>query len=171
MNAPAVRLTRSDAQVLAAVMEHSQAGNTQKLSEFVHDYDWLNRALPTFEEVSFALHRLVATGHVVVSRQPGKRIRLRATPKAIALRRQVEAKARTLGDVVAGVALALGCASYPEPESEDQSLGPLPTFQRAEWEGAVEAYEKWFDHWTKPWLTLSRFVHWWFRHTRPEDYR
>lgn len=145
MTTSGVRLVRSDAYILAAVTEQWLSGSTQKLQEFAHDYDWLNRALPTFDELSFGLARLVAAGYVTTERIPNKVLRLKATPSATALGKQVREKAKTLGDVVTGFDEALGCRPYPEAESDDRSLGRLSDFSEAEWAKAVTVYDEWFE--------------------------
>jgi hypothetical protein len=55
-------LTRSDAWLLAALTERSHDGHSVNLRDLVHDADWLNRAIPTYDEISFGLPRLVAAG-------------------------------------------------------------------------------------------------------------
>lgn len=46
-------LTRSDAWLLAALTEGLRDGRPVNLRDFVNDADWLNRLIPTFDEMSF----------------------------------------------------------------------------------------------------------------------
>jgi hypothetical protein len=50
-----VPLTRSDAWLLAALAEGSHDGRAVKLWELLSDCDYLNRAIPTFDELSFGI--------------------------------------------------------------------------------------------------------------------
>lgn len=94
-------LTRSDAWLLAALAEGSHDGRPVSLRDFVHDADWLNRLIPTFDEMRFGLPRLVAAGFLIVGYDALEGLVFRATPMATKLRRSV--KAKTLGDVLNGV--------------------------------------------------------------------
>jgi len=122
-------LTRSDAWLLASLTEGSRAGQPVTLAKFVHDADWLNRAIPTFDKLSFGLPRLVAHGLMTVDG-----LRLRATPRAIALRKSI--RGGTLVSVPNGVGERVGARPYPKPEVEDrwlgrlQGLGPLTSSRR-----------------------------------------
>lgn len=136
-------LTRTDAWLLAALTEGSHDGRAVTLAQFVHDADWLNHAIPTFDEVSFGLPRLVAHGVMTVDG-----LRFRATPKAIALRKSV--KGRTLGDVLIGITERVGARRYPETEVEDRSLGRLPGLQPSHLEAAVQEHSRWMDRWSLP---------------------
>ncbi len=107
-------LTRSDAWLLAALTEGSRGGHPVTLAKFVHDADWLNRAIPTFDEISFGFPRLVGHGLMTVDG-----LRLRATPRAIALRTSIRGGA--LGSVLNGVGDRVGARPYPDPEVENRS--------------------------------------------------
>jgi hypothetical protein len=136
-------LTRSDAWLLAAITEGSR-GQAVTLEEFVHDCDYLNRAIPTFDEVSLGIPRLVAAGLVTVQGQT-----FRATEPALRLRRSLGAK--TLGDVLDQMAAALGATPYPDVEPpEDRSRGRLVGLEPEDLEGAIRTYKSWFVRWTKP---------------------
>ena len=58
-------LTRSDAWLLAAITE---SGRPVDLGGLIHDADWVNRLIPTFDELSYGIPRLASHGYVVVSR-------------------------------------------------------------------------------------------------------
>ena len=150
-----MKFVRSDAWLLAAIAEHSPSGSAQKLQEFVHDCDWLNRSLPTFDEVSFGLQRLSQAGYVELERELGKILRLKATPQATQLGERVHAAASTLGDVLDGFNKELATPSYLEPEIEDRSLGRLPDFREDEWDAAVDAYGQWFHATAKELLGID----------------
>lgn len=165
------RLIRSDAELLAALTEHGKPGSPRKLRDVINDYDWLNRLVPSYDVLSFGLPRLMAAGYVEVDRAPGRILRLIPTAKATALRSEIQKDAHALGDASSGLAKALGCYAYPEPEVEDRSLGRLPGFEEAEWRAAFRAYERWFDHWSKPVLAFGRVFQRFLVRLRPDDYR
>jgi hypothetical protein len=153
-------LTRSDAWLLAALTESSHGGRPVNFRDFVHDADWLNRAIPTFDEMSFGLHRLVAAGFLVVGHDPQYGLVLRATPKATHLRRSI--KARTLGDVLNGVGQAVGAAPYPEPEpDEDRSLGRLPGLDPDDLDTAVREHGAWVERWSRPLIAVAHAISRW----------
>jgi hypothetical protein len=142
---------RSDAWLLAAIAEHHPSGTAQKLQEFAHDCDWLNRSIPTFDEVSFGLRRLAAESYVTFERETGRVLRLRATPKTTELaariteqRKSPDGTLPSLSDHLSAFGSALGCQPYPRKEIEDRSLGRLPDFEQLEWQKAVAAYDAWF---------------------------
>lgn len=135
-------LTRSDAWLLAALTEGSHDGRRVTLPKFVHDADWLNRAIPTFDEISFGFPRLVAHGLMRVNG-----LTFRATPQAIALRKLV--KGGTLGDVPLEMAAAVGARPYPEPETEDRSLGRLAGLGPSDLEAAVREHSAWMERWIR----------------------
>jgi hypothetical protein len=144
---------RSDAWLLAAIASQRPWGSAQKLQEFVHDCDYLNRSIPTFDEVSFGLPRLAAAGYVTFEREAGHVLRLVATPKTAELDSRIgvrlrprppENKLSSLGDMLAAFGAELGCKPYPEREVEDRSLGRMPDFEPLEWKKAVAAYDAWF---------------------------
>jgi hypothetical protein len=127
-------LTRSDGWLLAALTEGPRQGLAIDLAEFVYYADWLNRLIPSYDDISFGLPRLVAAGFVIVGSDAEDGLVLRATPKAIELRRTV--KAKSLGDVMSGMERAVGARPYPVPEAEDRSLGRLPGFAPEDLEAA-----------------------------------
>jgi DNA-binding MarR family transcriptional regulator len=133
-------LTRSDAWIAAALCE-SARNAPMRLRNLVADADWLNRSILTFDEVSFGLRRLEAAGLVEVTPGPDGPL-VRPTPEAHLLRATV--KANTLGGVLAGMDAAVGAPPYPEPESEDRTLGRLPDLDEASWRAEVAAYRREF---------------------------
>jgi hypothetical protein len=153
-------LTRSDAWLLAALTEGSHDGRPVKLRDFVHDADWLNRAIPTFDETSFGLPRLIAAGFLVVGYDPKEGLVFRATPKATKLRASV--KAKSLGDVLNGVVEAVGAAPDPEPElAEDRSLGRLPGLEADALDTAVREHGEWIERWSKPFIAVAHALSKW----------
>ena len=133
-------LTRSDAWIVAALCE-TRRDAPMLLRDLIWNGDWLNRAILTFDELSFGLPRLEAVGLVeVVHGRDGPRVR--ATSRARALRRKVDAD--TLGGVLTGMDAAVGAPPYPEPETEDRTLGRLPDFDEAMWRAEFAAYRRAF---------------------------
>ena len=129
-------LTRSDAYLLAAATE-SNGKRPRRLRDLIAAYDWLERGIPTFDQVSFGFPRLIAAGFLEVDSDAGKTV-VRATPKARQLRSTITAK--TLGGVLGETAAAVGAAPYPEAETEDRSQGRFPALESAEWDAEVRAY-------------------------------
>lgn len=153
-------LTRSDAWLLAALTEGSHDGRPVNLRDFVNDADWLNRLLPTFDEMSFGLPRLVAAGFLVVGYDPKEGLVFRATPKATKLRDSV--KAKSLGDVLNGVGEAVGAAPYPEPEpAEDRSLGRLPGLESDALDTAIQEHGGRIGRWSKPFIAAAHALTKW----------
>jgi hypothetical protein len=146
-------LTRSDAWLLAALTEGSHDGRPVNLRDFVNDADWLNRLIPTFDEMSFGLPRLVAAGYLVVGYDPKERLVFRATPKATKLRGSV--KAKSLGDVLMGVGDAVGAAPYPEREPEDRSLGRLPGLESDALDTAIQEHGERIERWSQPFIAAA----------------
>jgi hypothetical protein len=153
-------LTRSDAWLLAALTEGSHDGRPVNLLHFVHDADWLNRSIPTFDEMSFGLPRLVAAGFLVVGYDPREGLVFRATPKATKLRGSV--KAKSLGIVLNGVGEAVGAASYPEPEpKEDRSLGRLPGLESDALDTAIREHGERIERWSRPFIAVAHALSRW----------
>lgn len=154
------RLTRSDAWLLAALTESSHDGRPVSLRDLVHDADWLNRLIPTFDEISFGLPRLAAAGFLVVESDAKATLVFRATPKANSLRRSV--RARTLGDVVAGVGQGVGALPYPEPEpAEDRSLGRLDGLDPGDLGTAIREHGEWVERMSEPWSAVGQALSRW----------
>lgn len=124
---------------MAALTDGSHDGRPVNLRDFVNSADWLDRSIPTFDEMSFGLPRLVAGGFLVVGSDPTEGLVFRATPKATKLRRSV--KAKSLGDVLTGVGEGVGAVPYPELEpAEDRSLGRLPGLESDALDMAIQEH-------------------------------
>lgn len=153
-------LTRSDAGLVAALSESD--GRRVDLQRLIHDFDWLIRDIPTYDQLSYGMARLMANGYVDVYRNGKGRLRFAATPATRALRRQVDADAHALADVVVGMTRLLGAKSWPEPEpDEDRTLGRLPGLMPSDVEVAIDRHGRWVERWSKPLIALSRVVAWW----------
>ena len=150
------RLVRSDAWLLAALTERPQR-RALTLPELLHDADWLNRAIPTLDELSFGLPRLIAAGFVVVT-GAGNDLRLQPTSKAREFGKSIRRKARRLGDVLEAAESLAGAPPYPVPEDEDRSLNRLPALAEADVNEAVRAYEAWFGLRARPFIAASRVL-------------
>jgi hypothetical protein len=133
-------LTRSDAWIVAALCETRRDG-PMRVRDLIYNADWLNRAILSYDELSFGLPRLEAAGLVEVTDGIDGPL-VRATSKGRALRRQV--KAHTLAGVLAGMDAAVGAPAYPERESEDRTLGRLHGFSEAQWRAEVAGYHRAF---------------------------
>jgi hypothetical protein len=148
-------LVRSDAWLLAALTEARQ-GRPLTLAELMNDADWLNRLVPTYDELSYGLPRLIAAGYVVISSQ-GTLLRLQPTTKARELRKAASKEARALG-VLEAVGRLAGAQPYPNPEAEDRSLGRLPGLSQADVDEAFRNYTAWLWPQAKLLLAASRLV-------------
>jgi len=104
----------------------------------VADAEYLIRAIPTYDEVSFGLPRLSDANLVVVSFADDGGIEMAATPLAQSL------VVPGQGDgTVLDLQKALGCRPYPEPEVEDRSRGRLPGLDPRDMEAVVAASQSW----------------------------
>ncbi len=151
------RLTRADAWLLAALLEGSHDGRPVTLPEFVHDADWLNRLVPTFDEVSYGLPRLIAAGYLTVGHDDRNGLVLQSTPKARAM--DVDRPAETLGGVLEAVAMAVDAVPYPEAEPpEDRSLGRLPGLEPEDLDAAVRTHSERIVRLSKPLIALAQAI-------------
>ena len=154
-----VALTIGDAWLLAALTEAN--GRAVRLRDFVHDYDWLNRAVPTFDEVSFGLPRIVARGLGSVSGE-GRNLRLAATPLGLDVRRSV------VGHPIPAIADAIGAR---DEGPEDRSRGRLPGLSQQDLADAAKAHAAWVRRWSRPFVVLASIIVWWQNRRRPRDIR
>ena len=150
------QLNRTDAWFIAALTDARKGAKAMSLWQFANNADWVNREIPTFDEVRFAFPRLAAAGYLTVSRDRDGRLTLKATDKAFELRSRV--RARTLGDALSGFAELVGARPFPDAEEEDRSLGPLEGFEPAEWEAAVARNAAWMDRWSRPLVAAARLL-------------
>lgn len=157
-NAPP-SLTRYDAVLLAAFTESGGRGRPIDLRTLIHDADWLDRSIPTFEELSYGIPRLVASGYVVVTSDDGDELRFTATPAARSLRDSI--KGDSLGEVVIEMTRLVGGAPWPETESEDRSLGRLAGLTPPDVDRAIKQHARYMEHWSKPLIAASRVLRWW----------
>jgi hypothetical protein len=132
-------LTRSDAYLLAAASELN-GKRPSRLRDLIANYDWLERGIPTFDEISFGFPRLIAAGFLEVGPSDTGEFVVHVTPKARALRSSITTKSR--GGFLGDTAVAIGAAPYPEPETEDRSRGRVPGLDTADWEAEVRAYHE-----------------------------
>ena len=148
------RLTQRDAELLAALTESS--GRRVRLHELVHDYDWLNRAIPTFDELSYGMQRLVAAGFASVRSGRDRELDFQATPDAVRLRKAVT------GHPASGMSAAIDA----DAGSGDRSLGRLPGLTPEALHEAVRAHASWVGRRSRPFLALARVLGWWQRGNR-----
>lgn len=137
----AVRLTRSDACLMTALLRPDQPRVRMSLSTLIDRADWLDTMRPSFHELSYGLARLVAAGLVAVEVDGDGKHLVGATPLSDELLLHVvAAPTRSRGEVLAAIADALGVPPYPELEVEDRTLGGLPGLTREEVEvGSAES--------------------------------
>jgi hypothetical protein len=132
-------LTRSDAWLIAALCESGP--KPLRLQDLIQNADWLNRAIPSYDELSFGLRRIEAAGYVEVMPATDGLL-LRPTERSIVMVRAINAG--TLGELLASMSAEVGARPYPEPEHEDQSLGRLPGLDEAAWQSGIAAYRRSF---------------------------
>ncbi len=141
--APIPALARLDAALLDGIV--ARGARWLSLGELIGQVDDVEHWVPTFDDGSYGLSRLVAAGFVEVHGS-GPDIRVRATPQAIALRRGT--KDRFSSE-------ALGVKPWGEPEIEDRSLGPLRGLEPEDWDAAVRAYHAASTEGCLPWLAAG----------------
>lgn len=128
------RLTRSDVWLITTLITGSPHPT---LPDLLSQADYLNRALLTFDEISFGFPRLVAAGYAVVGRSSDGVVYFEATAKA---RSRVGLLRRRLGSIDLMLNLMRSLARpYPESEDEDRSLGRLANVDETVYEAAVRA--------------------------------
>jgi hypothetical protein len=149
-------LTRSDAVLLAACTESGGRGQPVDLRTLIHDLDWLDRSIPTFDEISYGIPRLVANGYVVVTSDERDQLQFTASPSARALRNSI--KGDSLADVVIEMTRFVGAAPWPETEVGDRSLGRLSGLTTSDVDRAVRQHARWVEHLSKPLIAASRVL-------------
>jgi hypothetical protein len=147
MTTPAPRLTNADAALVAALTESS--GRPTPLRDLVHDLDWLNRGIPSYDELSFGIPRLVASGYALVSATPTGELLFASTTEALRLRRSTKRHA------AAAILEALRSQVGP---SEDRSLGRLPGLTPQAFDAAVAAHASWVGRWSRPLVAAARLL-------------
>lgn len=140
-------LTVADASLVAALTE--SGGRYVPLRNLIHDYDWLNRAVPTYDDLSFGIPRLVAAGYAVTRESSNGGLLFAATPESMALRRSANAHA--------AVAIPAALRAKIAP-IEDRSLGRLPWLTPQALEVAVNEHASWIDRWSRPLVGLARLL-------------
>jgi hypothetical protein len=147
----------ADAWLLAALTE--RGGRPVSLRELVHDYDWLNRDVPTFDSLSYGLARLVGAG-LATATGAGAALRLRPTPRALEIRRAIP------GHPIPDIARSLGATDDP---NEDRSRGPLCGLAPGDLATAVASHSAWVDRLGIPFVALARVIIRWQSRGRPRD--
>jgi RimJ/RimL family protein N-acetyltransferase len=143
------RLTEADGWLVAALTESS--GRLVPLPNLIHDYDGLNRAIPTFDELSFGIPRLVAAGLASVGESSAGELVVAATPEAMRLRRSAK------GHPVQ----AIGAALQAMVGQEDRSLGRLSGLTSEALDAAVAEHSSWVGRWSRPLVFLARLLSRW----------
>ena len=127
------------------------------LRDFIDNADWLYRGIPTFDQVSFGLPRLAAAGLLVVEEDAQEGLVLRATPKAINLRRLM--KAKPPGDDLKEIDEAIRAAAHPAPEpAEDRSLGRLSGLGAVDLDAAIREHGERVEQLSPPYVAIAQGV-------------
>lgn len=147
MTTPVPRLTEADTWLVAALTESS--GRPVPLRNLIHDFDWLNRATPSYDDLSFGIPRLVAAGYAVVSKSPSGDLLFAGTAESMRLRRSAK------GHAAVAIHAALRSATGPV---EDRSLGRLPGLTPEALDAAVAAHWSWIDRWSRPLVAIARLL-------------
>lgn len=125
-------LTWADAWLLAALMQRRR-GRSATLHDLAHDVDYLERAEPSFDQVSYGLQRLAVRG--LVAREAD---RIGATATAWDL---VEATPRDEAETaIDRVARAIGAPADWSTDLGDVSAGRFPGVTEQGWEAGVDAH-------------------------------
>jgi hypothetical protein len=138
------RLTEADARLVIALTESS--GRFVPLRNLIHDYDWLNRAVPSYDDLSYGIQRLVAAGYAITSESSTGDLLFAATPQSTQLRRSAKAHP--------AVAIRAALRTQITPV-EDRSLGRLRGLTPQAVEAAVAAHASWIDRWSRPLVALA----------------
>jgi hypothetical protein len=147
-----IALTRSDAWLLAALTEGSHDGRPVTLRDLIHDADWLNRDIPSFDEISYGIPRLIAAGFAKVGYSASNGLVFRATAKAQRLRRSVRGE----WDSIVAISTAIGAKPHPEEEAEDRSLGRLPGLEPEDVTAAVAEHASWVERVSQPYIDAAQ---------------
>lgn len=132
---PGPALNWVDAWLLAALTTGRwRWSRPMKPWELIDACDWLFRGQPTFDDVSFSLPRLIATGYVVADRDRSGRLRVKATPAAFLAVSRITKRL----DPVARMAEALDAARDHGPILGDRSLGRFHDLDHGEWSAAED---------------------------------
>jgi hypothetical protein len=154
-----VPLTYIDAELLDAISGASLlgAGLRITLGKMLDSVDFENREIPSYDQVSYGLARLMARGYVTAGYSRRHGIRVRATSKgmdvrrAAALRRKETSPHRwpRAGEYTTAIA---GVLDIPLPWQQQPtviSAGRFPRLSESEWKEIVERRNTEFEHSTK----------------------
>jgi hypothetical protein len=147
----AIRFTHTDAALLAQIGDGWWFRHGTSLKKLLENYDFDQRDVPTYDDVSYGLARLVAAGYVRATYSPTNGIRLYATPRRKALVREAEELRRRtspfrwprIGEVSFAIAELLNAERSPKPD--DRTIGRLPRLDQAAWDEVVASYNKEWD--------------------------
>jgi hypothetical protein len=127
--------TWSDGWILAALIT---SGGQASVTQLVAQAEYLNRSLPTYDELSFGLARLVAAHLVEVSAGPAGGLLLTPTHQASGL-----VEPGPMITMMFELIKTLCARPYPENEVEDRSQGRRPGLELAEVEAALSDSLAW----------------------------
>jgi hypothetical protein len=150
-----VPVTHTDVTLLTVLTEFSR-GRPVSLEQFVDGVDWYDRAIPSFDEVSYGLRRLQAAGLLAVSMDSHGRLLLGPTREALHLRRSAnDADATAFRRKMEESA---GVGPFSTPEQEDRTYGPLAGLRPEAYEVAVSEHSEAVARQMRPWADLLRRV-------------
>jgi hypothetical protein len=143
-----VPLTYVDAELIEAICGDWWLRRAYTTAQLLDNVDFENRDVPTFDQVSYGLARLLACGYIKATYSPERGVRVRSTDKGVALRRSAGRLRRKtspwrwarIGEHPAAIAELIG-APTPTAYGEvgDVSLGRLPKLTEADYEAATAA--------------------------------
>ena len=137
--AAAPALTQSDACLVAALTETWPNPRWMRLDEFIGNYDWLVRGIPTFDEFSYGFPRLIGAGYGEVDGTGPAMRRPRDTRAPWQLGGRPRRK--TLGGVLWDVADAAGRSSVRvSRNARIGAWGGCAGWSATTWDEAVKAY-------------------------------
>jgi hypothetical protein len=134
-----------DAELLSSISADWLFRRPASLFQVFDRMDWDTGQIPTYDEASYGLARLVARGYITATYLSRQGIRLKATPRGVGLRRVAGKHARQIYrrrlpygfQVTAVIAQLAGAAG---PSVGDISFGRLPELTEQIWQSEVDAY-------------------------------
>lgn len=147
-----IPLTRTDAALLDTIAAWP-FGFSISLPKLVENYDFNMRDIPTFDEISYGLARLMARGYITATYSDKRGVRLKRTRAGAALRQAAGRHRRSIfrsrwpriGEYPTALGDLVGAPRWPAEEVEDRSAGRLPKLTEHDWDLALEEYKRSWD--------------------------
>jgi hypothetical protein len=171
-----VPLTLTDAALLDIIAAWP-FGLSISLPKLIENYDFEMREVPTFDEVSYGLARLMARGYITGAYSAKRGIRLKRTRAGEDLRKAAGRHRRTfsthrwprIGEYGVAIGDLIGAPRWPAEEVEDRSVGRLPNLARDVWDNEVEQYVKAGEKYIASAARVGRLMRRFLRWRRPGD--